>query len=41
MIVLSTNVAETSLTIPNIRYVIDTGKSKEKIFDRKLAMSRF
>jgi HrpA-like RNA helicase len=30
MIVLSTNVAETSITIPNIRYVVDSGKVKEK-----------
>ena len=36
MIVLSTNVAETSLTIPNIRYVVDSGKCKEKIFDKNL-----
>ena len=27
-ILLSTNVAETSLTVPNIRYVIDTGKAR-------------
>lgn len=26
LVVVATNVAETSLTIPNIRYVIDTGK---------------
>ena len=36
MIVLSTNVAETSLTIPNIRYVVDSGKFKEKVYDKKL-----
>lgn len=41
LIVLSTNVAETSLTIPNIRYVIDSGKSKEKVYDDALAMSSF
>ena len=41
LIVLSTNVAETSLTIPNIRYVIDTGKSKEKVYDKKLQLSSF
>jgi ATP-dependent RNA helicase DHX37/DHR1 len=29
-IVVSTNVAETSLTIPGIRYVVDTGRTKEK-----------
>ncbi len=31
LIVVATNVAETSLTIPNIRYVIDTGRVKEKV----------
>jgi ATP-dependent RNA helicase DHX37/DHR1 len=30
LIVLATNVAETSLTIPGIRYVFDCGRSKEK-----------
>ncbi|TPX35414.1 hypothetical protein SeMB42_g07172 [Synchytrium endobioticum] len=33
--IVATNVAETSLTIPNIRYVIDTGKVKERLFDSK------
>jgi ATP-dependent RNA helicase DHX37/DHR1 len=32
-IVLATNVAETSLTIPGIRYVFDCGRSKEKTYD--------
>ena len=36
LIVISTNVAETSVTIPNIKYVVDTGRSKEKVFDKKL-----
>ncbi|VDP05320.1 unnamed protein product [Schistosoma mattheei] len=26
LIVVATNVAETSITIPNIRFVVDTGK---------------
>jgi len=31
--VIATNVAETSLTIPNIRYVVDTGKVKTRVYD--------
>lgn len=41
LIVLATNVAETSLTIPNIRYVVDSGKAKEKVYDEKLQLSSF
>lgn len=29
LVVVATNVAETSLTIPGIRYVVDSGRSKE------------
>jgi ATP-dependent RNA helicase DHX37/DHR1 len=32
LIVISTNVAETSLTIPNIRYVVDSGKVKKRVY---------
>lgn len=32
--VVSTNVAETSLTIPNVKYVVDTGKAKAKLYDK-------
>ncbi|CRG98867.1 ATP-dependent RNA helicase prh1, putative [Plasmodium relictum] len=34
-VILSTNIAETSVTIPNIKYVIDSGKVKIKFFDSK------
>ena len=32
LIVIATNVAETSLTIPNIRYVVDSGKVKKRVY---------
>ncbi|CRH02275.1 DEAD/DEAH box ATP-dependent RNA helicase, putative [Plasmodium relictum] len=30
--ILSTNIAETSITLPNIRYVVDCGKEKKKLY---------
>lgn len=39
--VIATNVAETSLTIPNIHYVIDTGKTKTKFYDKVTGVSTF
>ncbi|TFL01831.1 P-loop containing nucleoside triphosphate hydrolase protein [Pterulicium gracile] len=33
LVVVSTNVAETSLTIPGIRYVVDGGRAKERRYD--------
>lgn len=41
LIVLATNVAETSLTIPGIRYVFDSGRSKEKQYDVSTGVQRF
>lgn len=39
--VVATNVAETSLTIPNVRYVIDTGRVKTKFYDKVTGVSSF
>ncbi|KAB2581227.1 putative ATP-dependent RNA helicase DHR1 [Lasiodiplodia theobromae] len=41
LIVLATNVAETSLTIPGIRYVFDCGRSKEKKYDQTTGVQSF
>jgi HrpA-like RNA helicase len=35
-VIFATNVAETSLTIPGVRFVIDTGLSKQRILDPSL-----
>nr|CAH7735011.1 unnamed protein product [Callosobruchus chinensis] len=32
--IVSTNVAETSLTIPDVKYVVDSGKCKVKLYDK-------
>jgi len=39
--VVATNVAETSITIPGVRYVIDSGRAKEKTYDKRLQVSQF
>ncbi|WP_455197838.1 ATP-dependent RNA helicase HrpA [Kaarinaea lacus] len=39
-IILSTNVAETSLTVPGIKYVIDTGKARINRYNYKTKVQR-
>jgi ATP-dependent RNA helicase DHX37/DHR1 len=41
LVIVSTNVAETSLTIPGIRYVVDCGRSKERHYDTASGMQSF
>jgi ATP-dependent RNA helicase DHX33 len=38
-VIVSTNIAETSVTIPGIKYVIDTGMMKEKRFHSSVGAS--
>ena len=40
-VIVSTNVAETSLTIPGVRYVVDAGRQKERKYEKTSGMSRF
>ncbi len=37
---LATNVAETSLTVPGIRYVVDTGKARISRYSQRLKVQR-
>ncbi|ORX66252.1 P-loop containing nucleoside triphosphate hydrolase protein [Linderina pennispora] len=39
--VVATNVAETSITIPGIRYVVDAGLAKEKTYDAQTQVQNF
>jgi len=39
-VVLSTNVAETSITVPGVRYVIDTGVARISRYSRRLKVQR-
>ncbi|KAJ2890028.1 putative ATP-dependent RNA helicase DHR1, partial [Coemansia aciculifera] len=39
--VVATNVAETSITIPGIRYVVDAGLAKEKAYDAQTQVQSF
>ncbi|XP_030569337.1 probable ATP-dependent RNA helicase kurz [Drosophila novamexicana] len=39
--VVATNVAETSLTIPHIKYVVDSGRQKTRLYDKLTGVSAF
>uniref|UniRef100_A0A8C1DAV8 Activating signal cointegrator 1 complex subunit 3 n=1 Tax=Cyprinus carpio carpio TaxID=630221 RepID=A0A8C1DAV8_CYPCA len=39
--VIATNVAETSLTIPGVKYVVDCGRVKKRFYDRVTGVSSF
>lgn len=39
--VVATNVAETSITIPHVKYVVDSGKVKRKHYDKLTGISKF
>src|SRR5690606_13656084 len=39
-IVLSTNVAETSITVPGVRYVVDAGTARISRYSRRLKVQR-
>jgi len=41
LVVVATNVAETSITIPGIRYVVDSGREKRKTHDQHSGTSKF
>ncbi|WWC86272.1 uncharacterized protein L201_001145 [Kwoniella dendrophila CBS 6074] len=41
LVIISTNVAETSLTIPGIRYVVDSGRAKERHHDPSTGVQTF
>lgn len=39
--ILATNIAETSLTIPNIRYVVDTGRVKSRVYIKSTGVTSY
>ncbi|KAK8865947.1 hypothetical protein IAR55_001096 [Kwoniella newhampshirensis] len=41
LVIIATNVAETSLTIPGIRYVVDSGRAKERHYDPSNSVQSF
>ncbi|BGP29302.1 putative ATP-dependent RNA helicase DHR1 [Rhodotorula toruloides] len=41
LVAVATNVAETAITIPNIKYVVDTGRAKERKYDHASGIQSF
>eukprot|EP01133_Synstelium_polycarpum_P003732 gene3732-4301_t len=41
LVVVATNLAETSLTIPNIKYVVDAGRVKGRFYNKENGVSSF
>ena len=41
LVIVATNVAETSLTIPGIKYVVDSGRAKERHYDHASGVQAF
>jgi len=41
LVIVATNIAETSLTIPGIKYVVDTGRQKARNYDLRTGVSKF
>ncbi len=41
LVIVATNVAETSLTIPGVRYVVDSGRAKERQYDHASGVQTF
>nr|CCA17666.1 hypothetical protein BRAFLDRAFT_265555 [Albugo laibachii Nc14] len=41
LVVVATDIAETSLTIPNIKYVVDAGRTKSRVYNLDNGISNF
>ena len=41
LVVVATNVAETSITIPGIKYVVDSGRAKEKVWEKETGICEY
>ena len=41
LIVVATNVAETSVTIPGVTYVVDCGRAKQRVLDHRTGVAAF